>query len=459
MTAEMNYKTFLLCLFTVFMTAGCATHLPDVRSMLEDVPAGNQPPEIIGIHSPVPPHESAEIMERLKEQGQTDILDRHVAAMELVTASPLVEKNSAFLLIDGLAAYEAARKAIEAARDNINWETYILGDGEAVERLGDLLLKKKAEGVQVNLIYDSFGSLRTHASFLRRLREGGINVLEFNPLSPFRSRGNWDPIYRDHRKVLIVDGKTAITGGVNIGSEFPWPGSGDKEDRAWRDTDVEIRGPAVAEFQKLFIETWQRQKGPKLPERDYFPPPTEEGEDLVRVVGSTPGAWNRTTYIMYVSAFTFAGRSIHLTNAYFVPDRQMIEALEGAAERGVDVKIILPDSSDFNFIFYAGRYYYSELLKAGIKLYERQRQFLHAKTAVIDGVWSTVGSANMDRWSFAHNDEENAVIVGRDFASEMEGMFSRDLSESKEILPGEWERRSALAKLREWFFHLFAPMF
>jgi cardiolipin synthase len=310
--------------------------------------------------------------------------------------------------------------------------------------------------VQVNIIYDSLGSLRSSGSFFRRLRKGGVNVLEFSPLNPFRARGLWHPIYRDHRKVLIVDGKTAVTGGINISSEFPGSRAAEKK-KVWRDTDIEIKGPAVAEFQRLFLDTWKRQTGPKLPRRDYFPPLKSEGDDLVRVAGSTPGDWNRITFIMYVSAFNSARKSIHLTNAYFVPDNQIVNALTGAAKRGVDVKIILPDSSDFNMIFYAGRHYYSELLKAGVKLYERQKHFLHAKTAVIDGVWSTVGSTNMDYWSSAHNDEENAVVVGRDFASQMEAMFSEDLAESKEILPGEWEKRSSIAKFREWFFHLFAP--
>jgi cardiolipin synthase len=455
----MNFRTLFLCLLITVLTAGCATNLPDVKSLMGDLPAADPPPEIIGAHGPLSTQKSAEIMDRLKAQGEpTEILGRHMTAMEQVSRSPLVEGNTAALLLDGPAAYAAAVKAIEGARDNINWETYILDDGKAGDGLADLLLRKRAGGVQVNIIYDSFGSLRTSASFFRRLRRGGINTLEFSPLNPFRSREKWRPIYRDHRKVLIVDGKTAITGGINISREAPGPGGRDKERKIWRDTDVEIEGPAVSEFQKLFLDTWQRQKGPKLPDRKYFPPLKDEGDDLIRVVGSTPGDWNRITFIMYVSAFTSAKKSIHITNAYFVPDGQMVEALAAAAERGVDVEIILPDSSDFNMIFYAGRHYYSQLLKAGVRLYERQKRFLHAKTAVIDGVWSTVGSTNMDYWSSAHNDEENAVIVGRGFASQMEAVFARDLAESKEILPGEWEKRSSLVRLREWFFHLFAPM-
>lgn len=453
----MNFRTIILFFLMAVMTAGCATDLPNVNSMLGEIPDGNRPPEIVGARGPFSARRSAEYMDRLESlAGPTEILDRHMAAMERAGSGPLVAGNRATLLVDEPEAYAAAVKAIEGARDNINWETYMLSDGKAGDAMADLLLKKRAEGVQINIIYDSFGSLRTPSSFFRRLRKGGINVLEFSPLSPFRAGKKWDLIYRDHRKVLIVDGKIAITGGINISAEFPRPSGSKEKSKMWRDTDVEIEGPAVARFQKLFIETWRRQGGLPLPDKDYFPPLKSEGDDLVRVVSSTPGVWDRLAYIMYVSAFNCARRSIHLTNAYFVPDRQMVDALTGAARRGVDVKIILPDSSDFNVIFYAGRHYYSRLLKAGVKLYERQKRFLHAKTAVIDGVWSTVGSTNMDFWSAAHNDEENAVIVGPDFASQMEALFARDLSESKEILPKEWKKRSDLVRLREWFCHLFS---
>jgi cardiolipin synthase A/B len=161
----------------------------------------------------------------------------------------------------------------------------------------------------------------------------------------------------------------------------------------------------VAELQKLFFDTWSRQNGPKLPERNYYPRMTEEGNALVQVLGSKPGADNRITFIAYVSAITFAENFIHLTNAYFIPDDQILKSLTDAAGRGVDVKIILPGTTDSTLALNAARYNYSRLLAAGIQIYERRTALLHAKTAVIDNVWSTVGSTNLDYWSLLSNDE------------------------------------------------------
>ena len=224
----------------------------------------------------------------------------------------------------------------------------------------------------------------------------------------------------------------------------------------WRDTDVQIEGPAVAEFQKLFLDTWEQQKGAKLSDRNYFPDAKEQGNALVGVLGSTPGEANRITFIMYVVAITFAENSLHMTNAYFVPDAQILKALTDAAKRGVDVKIILPGITDRSLAQYAGQYHYSDLLKSGVKLYKRRNVLLHAKTLVIDGVWSTVGSTNMEWWSFSTNDEVNAVILSREFATEMEKMFADDLAESDQIRWEEWKKRPLLIKIREWFSHLIA---
>ncbi|HEX7538704.1 MAG TPA: phospholipase D-like domain-containing protein, partial [Syntrophales bacterium] len=223
----------------------------------------------------------------------------------------------------------------------------------------------------------------------------------------------------------------------------------------WRDTDVQIEGPAVAEFQKLFLDTWSKQNGPQRSERNYYRRMKEEGNALVRVVGSTPGSDNRITFIVYVAAVTYAEHSIHLTNAYFIPDDQILKSFTEAAGRGVDVKIILPGSTDSTLVLYAARYNYSALLESGVKIYERRNALLHAKTAVIDGVWSTVGSTNLDYWSLLNNDEVNAVVLSREFAAEMEKSFAKDLAESHEIKWEEWKERPLFSKMREWFAHLF----
>ncbi|HYQ60823.1 MAG TPA: phospholipase D-like domain-containing protein, partial [Desulfatiglandales bacterium] len=264
----------------------------------------------------------------------------------------------------------------------------------------------------------------------------------------------------DHRKVLVVDGKVVFTGGVNISQVYSSRLSGrsghDKTQIQWRDTDVQIEGPAVAEFQKLFLDTWEKQNEAKLSDRNYFPDLKDQGKTLIGVVSSSPGETNRLTFVLYVSAITFSERSLHMTNAYFVPDQQTVDALTEAAKCGVDVKIILPAISDSSLSRYAGEYFYSELLESGVKLYRRQNVLLHAKTLVVDGIWSTVGSTNMDFWSFSTNEEINAVILSREFALEMEKMFERDLAESDQIRLEDWEKRSILARIREQLAHLFA---
>jgi cardiolipin synthase len=376
-----------------------------------------------------------------------------------LTESPLTKGNKVTLLADGQAAYAAMFKAIERAKDHINLETFIIDADDVGRQFSDLLLKKQAGGVQVNLIYDSVGSYSNPAAFFQRLKDGGIQVVEFNPVNPFRAHGNWLLAHPDHRKILIVDGKVAITGGINISSVYSSKLSGREREEGtplpWRDTDVQIEGPAVAEFQKLFLDTWSKQNGPKLSERNYYPKMKEDGNALVRVVGSTLGADNRITFIMYVAAIMFAEHSIHLTNAYFIPDDQVLKAFTDAAKRGVDVKIILPETTDSRLALYAARHNYSELLEAGVKIYERRNALLHAKTAVIDGVWSTVGSTNMDYWSLLNDDEVNAIVLSREFAAEMEKTFAKDLAESHEIKWEEWQERSLFSHLKEWFAHLF----
>jgi cardiolipin synthase A/B len=450
---------FFLLVSVLPLSGGCAT-LPNVSETIDEAPTAQKTRQIVSSEGLLSPEKSKAIMERLKQSvDPTDILGRHTIVVESITESPLTKGNKVTLLADGPATYAAMFKAIQNAKDHINLESYIIEDDETGRKFADLLLQKQAEGVQVNIIYDSVGSMNTPASFFQRLRDAGIQVVGFNPINPLKARGDWGLTHRDHRKILIVDGKVAIIGGINISkvySSSPFKRKqNEKSPIHWRDTDIQIAGPAVAEFQKLFLDTWQKQKGPKLSERNYFPDLKEEGKALVRVIDSTPGQTNRVPFIVYVSAITFAEYSIHMTNSYFIPDDQIVKALTDAAERGVDVKIILPGITDSPLALYAQRYHYSGLLKSGVKIYEQSTSLLHAKTAMIDKVWSTVGSTNMDFLSLLNNDEVNAVILNREFAVEMEKMFDRDLANSKQIQWEEWKNRPLLPRVREWFVNLF----
>lgn len=453
------YFLFILLIGAMSLDSGCAT-LPDVSRVIDEAPDSQQSRQIVSSKGLLSPQKSRAIMKRLERSvNLTDILERHSAVMESVTESPLTKGNKVTLLNDGQATYAAMFHAIQLAKDHINLETFIIEDDEVGRSFADLLLQKQAEGVQVRLIYDSIGSLKTPTAFFQRLRSAGVQVVEFNPLNPFKTHSFWLLKNPDHRKMLIIDGTVAIAGGINISSVYSSSLSGRKAKGSslpWRDTDVQIEGPAVAEFQRLFLDTWQKQKGPDISEGKFFPPLKEIGTALVRVVGSTPGEDNRITFVVYVSAFTFAEHSIHLTNAYFIPDDQILNALAAAAKRGVDVKIILPSTTDSSMALNAARYNYSALLQAGVKIYERRNAILHAKTAVIDGVWSTVGSTNLDYWSLLSDDEVNAVILSREFAVEMEQVFTKDIAESEQIMRDTWERRPLSRKIQESFAHLFA---
>jgi cardiolipin synthase len=445
--------------------AGCLPALPPVKDVIFEATQTNTFPEIIGPKGPLPHREAEAIITELEQKAWwSDILQRQIALAELIGGLPLTDGNKATLLINDQATYAAMREAIENARDTVNLETFIFKDDKVGREFAALLLKKRTEGVQVNLIYDGAGCFDTPNSFFQHLQDGGVNALEYNPLNPFKYWGSqWYLLERDHRKILVVDGSIAITGGVNIGSRYSeslsdeYPEGMQRE--LWRDTDVRIEGPAVAEFQRLFLDTWARKKAPALARRRYFPTLEKAGDNPVRVVGSTPGKNNRTTYIMYAGAITFAENSVHITTAYFVPDQEVVKALTEAAARGVDVKLILPSISDHSLVFSAGRSYYTQLLKSGVKLFERRGRMLHAKTAVIDGVWSTVGSTNMDLWSFLRNDEVNAVILGRGFAAQMEAMFANDLEKSNPITLEQWKKRPFTDHIAEWFGRLFGYWF
>jgi cardiolipin synthase A/B len=441
----------------VLAATGCAT-LPDVQEEMA-VPTTTEV-RFEGAQGPVSAARGEAILARL--EGESGALQKHLAFEQAANLdSPLVLGNKVVLLQNGPATYQAMFAAIREASDHINLETYIFDDGTVGQALSELLLERRADGVQVNVLYDSVGGLMTPEAFFERLREGGVQVLEFNPLNPLtENRKTWLVNNRDHRRQLVIDGRTAFVGGVNISDTYTSAPSGRRTrrqqgekapelDEGWRDTHIRIEGPVVAEFQKLFIDSWTRQEGPPLDARNFFPPLEPAGEDIVRAIGSTAEDAESPIYMTLVSAITHAELEVLLTVAYFAPDRQILKALTGAARRGVDVKLVLPSYTDSWPIFHLGRSNYTKLLRAGVGIHERHGAVMHAKTAVIDGVWSTVGSSNLDWRSFLHNDEINAVILGREFAAQMRAMFEADLAESETIVLETWRRRSWWLRIKE----------
>jgi cardiolipin synthase A/B len=431
---------------------GCAS-LPDLKNLRYGA-GQRQHQEKVATQWALSQRQARLAIEKLERGGEVNLLRRHLAYIEAVNGPPLIAGNEARILIDGPATFDAMFMAIEKARDHINLETYIFDDGVIGARLSDLLIKKRSQGLEVNILYDSVGSIATPPEFFERLKASGIKICEFNPVNPLKGKG-WRINNRDHRKILIVDGKTAFTGGINISGVYSAGSFGSKRKKAtlnkgWRDTHVQIEGPAASEFQRLFVSTWEKQCHSPLVQGNLFPKQSAKGDKVIRVIASSPDDGLNITYVTLLSAIAHAEKSVYLTMAYFVPDPQTIETLQAAARRGVDVKLILPGFSDFAAVFHAGRSHYSDLLKAGVKIYEHREAMLHAKTAVIDGVWSTIGSTNMDWRSFLHNDEVNGVVLGEQFANEMQRMFERDLADAAPIDLARWEVRSPMLKMKEW---------
>ena len=443
----------------VLVLAGCSA-LPTVNPDM--APAGAAPVQLQAASGRILSAErSREIIARATEGGASgDVVARHLAIEQAVSDAPLTIGNRVALLENGPATYRAMLAAIAAATDSINMETYILEEDGAGQRFAEALLARQAAGVQVALLHDSVGTLGTSKAYWQRLTDGGIKVLEYNPVNPLKAKAGWEVNQRDHRKLLVVDGRTAIMGGINISAVYSGSAprrlasAPSQKGLPWRDTDLQLDGPVVAELQKLFLANWEQQKGEPLGARDYFPKLERQGNEIVRAIGSSPAGPFSAIYVTLLSAINSAESEILLTNAYFVPDPQLTQALIGAVARGVEVKMILPSVTDSSLVFHAGRAHYEELLAGGVKLYERREALLHAKTAVIDGVWSTVGSTNLDWRSFLHNEEVTAVVLGAGFGSTLRDAFERDLAVSDAIALEAWRQRPVGVKVKEAFARL-----
>lgn len=416
---------------------------------------------------------SQELIRKMDRQAHgDDFLAAHLRVEEAVAGMPLTAGNHVRILDDGPATYRAMYEAIQGAREFIHLETYIFEDDEVGLRLAQLLADKRAEGVAVAVMVDGVGTIGTDNALFDTLREAGVQVVVFNPVNPLRARtADWSLNRRNHRKTLVVDGRIGFTGGINFsevytassgGSASVGSGAGGGKAKAdgeaeppWRDTHVRIEGPAVAQLETVFLSGWQAQNGPPLVQRDFFPSVPADGEHVVRILANDPQSQDGySVYLTLMSALSSAQKTVHITMAYFVPDPAFIQALKDAAARGVEVILILPEISDSSIVLHAGRSHYTDLLEGGVQIHERNDALLHAKTAVVDGVWSTVGSSNLDWRSFALNHEVNAVILGRDFGRRMEALFAYDLERSTEVTLASWRERGVKPRVMEFIGRL-----
>ena len=448
-------------LIVTLLLSSCGT-VTDARGLIYSRVLYLENPKIAGPEGLLTARQAQRVIDRLKEHQTvpTDILDRHLLFEQALTGSPLTTGNKATLLKNGTDTYAAMLAAIHNATDNINIEMYTFSDGPVGQMFANALIERQQHGVQVNVSYDGLGSFNTSAAFFDRMRQNGIEVLQYRPVGPFSLIWPSTIGHRDHRKMLVVDGRVAFTGGINI-SEVYGSGLGSRPSHEatnyWRDTDIQMEGPAVGEFQKIFIAQWLYQKGPKLKPRNYFPELNRMGNQIARIIASVPERLSKI-YVTLISAIVNSETNVFITDAYFAPDHQMLHALEHAARRGVDVRLLLPSQTDEPLILFAARSHYSDLLESGVKIYEWQGEMLHAKTATIDGVWSTVGTSNLDWWSIARDNEINAILLSHSFGENMEEMFDDDLKSAKEITPDQWKHRGIEERSKEIMAGMIEPL-
>jgi len=360
-----------------------------------------------------------------------------------------ISGNKVQILKNGSENFPEMLKAIGEAKESIHLETYIFRSDRTGWRFAKALAEKAREGVSVKLIYDSLGSLTTDRAFFRFMEEAGVEVFEYHPIAPWKWGRNrkWSLKRRDHRKILVVDSRCGFVGGINIGDEYADPSEGGG---GWRDTQLKLEGPAVRTLQQIFLSTWFKNKKRSL-ESDpaYYPKITPPGRLGVSIVASNGLRGRNQIKKAYLRAILRARKRICITNSYFVPPHWFLTALRKACEKGVEVFVLVPKRSDVRIVDYATRALYSRLLKCGVRIFEWEGPVLHAKTAVIDGRWSTIGSSNIDQISFFYNLEVNVVVLGWTFGEKMEEMFWDDLKHAREIVAREWTRRNRFQRFLE----------
>jgi cardiolipin synthase len=365
--------------------------------------------------------------------------------MEALTAAPIVGGNSVEVLLNGEEIFPAMLEAIRAGQRTITYAQYFYEDGPVARDIAEALADRCRAGVGVSILLDSFGTLNMPREYVDDMRRAGCHVAYFRPLteSLFFERAQ----YRNHRRILVVDGRVGFTGGSGVSRK--WMGNGRLENH-WRDTDVRIEGPVVEYLQGAFAENWLEATGIVLGGEPYFPRPVQpRGQVYAQAIRSSPAGGSFAIYTTFLLALASARRSIYITNPYFVLDDAMQDALLGARRRGARVVVLVPGRIDHNIVRQASRGQWGRMLRAGVEIWEYRAGLLHSKTAVIDGIWSTIGSTNLDNRSFSVNEELNVVIYNAAVARRLERIFEDDLRYSRRVDYRDWKKRGLRARILE----------
>ncbi|AKF06397.1 cardiolipin synthase [Sandaracinus amylolyticus] len=353
--------------------------------------------------------------------------------------------NDVRVLVGAPATYDAMIEAIAAARDHVHLEYYIFRPDRTGRRVLDALVEAAKRGVRVRLLYDGYGSVGLGPACRALRRAGGI-AKPFFPLDPIRRAATIN--LRNHRKLMIVDGVVGFCGGLNVGDMF----------LDWRDLHLRVDGPAVTDLQKIFVEDWFFAARQDLTLPAFFPEIPKRGEAIVQIVESGPDERVEQIHRLLFAAIASARRTVWIATPYFVPDRAVLVALQTAALRGVDVKVIVPRESNHRVTFHAGRSFYDELLAAGVQIHEYLPGMLHTKAMIVDGRIATVGSANLDVRSFRLNFELIAVLYDADIVRALQVIFEEDLARTERVSLVTWRGRPVITRIKEGMGRLFSPL-
>lgn len=397
-------------------------------------------------------------------QETHDYISNNIEAQEKSRLIKLIYNNAAFpptikneikILTNGKEIFPNFIEAIKEAQEHIHLETYILRNDDIGNTIADLLCAKAQAGVSVRLIYDGIGSRQLGKAYLKKLRTAGVEVGAFLPVKlPFLHR---KINYRNHRKILVVDGKIGFVGGANIGDEYL---GNDPVFGYWRDTHVRLKGTAVYFLQKIFLQDWHFVTGktPVLNIPLLFPKEEIQGNQIVQITASGPdNPWEAIMQVYYYTIAT-AEKSVYITSPYFIPNESILTALKTVALSGVDVKLLLPAKPDHKIVYWAAMSYLEELLAAGVQIYFYHKGFIHAKVVTVDGIVSSIGSANMDQRSFSLNFEVNAFIYDQNTARRLNSDFLEDLHYAKRLKLEEFQKRPLRHHFLESVARLFSPL-
>jgi len=365
----------------------------------------------------------------------------------------LTQKNKVKVLNNGLNTYDSITCELEKAQHHIHLEYYIFENDQIGNEIKEILIRKTLEGVKVRFIYDDIGSWDLDDEFIEELKNAGIEVYSFMPVKYYflANRVN----YRNHRKIIVIDGNIGFVGGLNIADKYL---KGDDELGFWRDTHLRLEGDATKMLQTIFLIDWFFVSEKLIQDQIYFPTTNITDDCYVQITSSGPDSDWASIMQSYFSAITSAQKNIYISMPYFLPNESILTALKTASLSGVDVKIIIPQKADNFLITWGTHSYVEELLEAGINIYFYKKGFIHSKIMIVDDIFSSVGTANMDIRSFDQNFEINALIYNENITSNLTNAFNKDLQDSEKINLEEFEHRAKLERIKESFAKLFSPL-